>query len=523
MYRALNRSWCSLIAASLIGLFQLGCGQPPSYERRQQALTDQDLIELKFKVYDEDGILLNFNKTRKRMTNGAPASFLSNGNFELNTLRAVKLNTAFNSGGRFTVELSQLASVPRQGVMVHWNTEHTGYSSFLLDNLGQGFSTSQTIVLNERLARDARRHLLEALATKQDYKPSDEFVELKGQIRDCFDALDAVQTDGERGARGQACLDLVATAMKMLLYEYGVFRAQAQADTTAKWGVTIQPDSSMSLAEEKVKIDRLIELFAPEHRWLRILMDGTNTADYGRIADLLEYATSQGVSAMGQLFDSTSQSEISLEQFKELVDEALSYPGFEKFIAWEVGNEVNGGWLGEGMTDKIDFAATRVRERFPNKYICLTFYWYGMQDSLQSSLFNWIDRNVTQRIKDKIDCVTNSIYVDQQPLGFLWDKVQTRIAQLFPTSEVMVGELGFIDPTVVGVFREGRAEWTDEEGAADYIHNRYAAAFATPNAVGGGFWWYFDDEMIEPDSVHWQALRDVYCEANPSRCIAPPP
>lgn len=150
--------------------------------------------------------------------------------------------------------------------------------------------------------------------------------------------------------------------------------------------------------------------------------------------------------------------------------------------------------------------------------VCLTFYWYSMQDTMKSSLFNWIGTNVTQAIKDNIDCVTLSIYVDQQPLGFSWDLVMNKLASLFPGKKVMVGEMGFInDPTVKTFFKEGPLAWTEPQGAADYINSRYLSAFATPNAVGGGFWWYYDSEMVGK-TAKWQALRDTYCSVYPTLC-----
>jgi hypothetical protein len=75
----------------------------------------------------------------------------------------------------------------------------------------------------------------------------------------------------------------------------------------------------------------------------------------------------------------------------------------------------------------------------------------------------------------------------------------------------MVGELGFIDPSVRTVFREGPLNLSDEAGGEQYISNRYPASFATANAAGGDFWWYYDQQMVGPQPL-WTALSDIYCQ-----------
>ena len=420
-----------------------------------------------------------------------------------------------------TTPFTSLTTWPRQGLMVHWNTADTGYSSFLLDNGGLGFTAAATYVFNERLALDARRQFLVALQNKPAYVQSTDFKTKRAASDACFTQLAAATAQADKGAIGQSCLNLVAVAMSTLMREYGSQVAATMPDNKAYWGVTINPGSAGGIQTDYAKLQDLAALFAPQHRWTRMVMSGDGSDDFARIASLAAYAQTNQIQTMGQLFDSSAQASITLTTFKKRVDQALAYAGIDKITAWEVGNEVNGGWTGSQMPAKIDYAASQVKAKFPSKTVCLTFYWYAMQDTMKSSLFNWIATNITPSITKNIDCVTLSIYIDQQPLGFSWDMVMTKLGSLFPGKKVMVGELGFIDdPTVTTYFKEGPLSWTAEQGAESYIHSRYPSAFATPNAVGGGFWWYYDDEMVGKTPL-WHALRDTYCGIYPSLCTTP--
>lgn len=472
-------------------------------------------VEIRFRFFDEAGRELTYAETARRMTNGK-APYVNSGTFDLSSWRAVTLATAVVDGNQLVQPITDLATFPRQGIMLHWDTENTGYSTFLLDNEGKGFTESATYIFNERVARDARRQFAQSIAAKRAFVPSPAMLTIEREIDTCFAGLDAATSASEKGSRGQHCTDLLSQAMRRLMREYGLQHARTEPEAT--WGVTIQPDTGTVLDDETRKVDDLADLFAPVHRWARFNMRGTNTPDdLPRLRELLDYAKSKQVKVMGQLFDSTFQAKISLAEHKAKVDAALAFPGFEKFDAWEVGNEVNGGWLGPDIAAKIEYSATQVKAKFPQTRVCLTFYWYGPEDTMETSTFNWIASHVTPAIRDNIDCVAMSIYIDQQPLGFSWDLMMTKLAETFPGKRVMIGEMDYQDHSENVYYFEGPPGLTEEEGTQIYLRDRYPAAFASPASVGGGFWWYFDVQMVGK-TARWQALRRVYCEAYPNLC-----
>jgi len=465
-----------------------------------------------FQFFDESGNKLTHSQVVARMTNHAGSSFMSTGTMDLPTLKALTLNIDYSSNGLFTIPFTNLTANPKQGLMVHWNTANTGYSTFLLDNGGNGFTQSETLVFNEQLAKDAHRQFNDAYARRTTatppYVPSTTFVNLKAVADTCMLKLAQATALSFKGKYGQECLDDTVQAMALMLKEYGVQNARAleQRQVYGTWGVSTETLSTSYRAH----IDDMTTLFEPRHRWARLVMDEVGNSDFAKVRTVLNYATSKQVQTLGQLFDSSVQSSLSLTAFKAAVDKALAYPDFDKFTAWEVGNEVNGGWLGSGMSAKIAYASAQVKAKTQKK-VYLTFYWYGIEDTLQTSLFNWIDANITPEMHANIDGVALSIYIDQQPLGFSWDLVMTRLAALFPGKAIMVGELGFIDPSVKTIFREGPVTPSDNAGGQLYIDNRYPASFGTANAVGGNFWWFYDQQMAGRQPL-WNALHSTYCQ-----------
>lgn len=499
-----RRTWPGVLLSTLALLFSASA---------------QAQATVKFRIFDEAGTELTYAAVVKRMTNNIGSSAMSTGIMDLDSLAAITLGNEYNASGKFTVDFPAVSSAhPKQGLMIHWNTANTGYSSFLLDNGGKGFTQNATLIFNEQLANDARRQFNDAyarrIAANPPYAPGSTFMSLSTEIDACFVRLGLATTPNLKGRIGQECVDKLAQGMTLMLQEYGVANARHIETMPSQTGLGLQGHWGVSTADNinadpKPAMDDLAALFEPRHRWARLIMTDTSQAYYGKVRKWVNYAGTQQVQTLGQLFDSSVQRSLSLAQFKSAVDRALLYPDFHKFTAWEVGNEVNGGWLGSGMSAKIDYAAAQVKAR-TGKPVCLTFYWYGVEDTLKTSLFNWIYTNITPNITRNLDCVTLSIYTDQQPLGFSWDLVMTKLASLFPGKQLMVGELAFVDPSVKPFFREGPLTLTAEQGAKLYIQNRYPASFATANATGGNFWWYYDQEMVGRKPL-WVTLHDVYC------------
>ena len=345
------------VAAIALALTSCASATPeaadPAADQATLALTTPTSATVTFLFYDEQGNRLNGAAVLSRMTNGGGEDILSSGTFDLDTLKAVTLNTStLATDGTWKTPFTKLTTYLHQGLMVHWNTADTGYSSFLLDNNGAGFTAPGTYIFNERLALDARRQFLAALAAKPSYMPSTQFASQRAAIDRCFQQLAAAATSANRGAVGQDCVNQLAVGMGLLMREYGSQVAATMPDSHAFWGVTVNPGSNGGIQTDYAKLQDLASLFAPQHRWVRLVMSGTGSDDYPLLTNLASWAQTNQIQTMGQLFDSSAQASITLATFQKRVDKALAYPGIDKFTAWEVGNEVNGGWTGSQMPAK---------------------------------------------------------------------------------------------------------------------------------------------------------------------------
>jgi hypothetical protein len=178
---------------------------------------------------------------------------------------------------------------------------------------------------------------------------------------------------------------------------------------------------------------------------------------------------------------------------------------------WEVGNEVNGNWLGSDTMDKIEAAYDVVDAARGST--ALTFFYEGEPSQKNciatgnggNDMFTWIQNNFqlnlppaqrsaeTERIRLGLNYVLISWYPDQcdniQPD---WATVYSKLASIFPNSKTGFGELGTANP---------------QQGSSyeiNLINQFYPMAKTTPlppSFVGGYFWWYYAEEMVPSNAT----------------------
>lgn len=193
---------------------------------------------------------------------------------------------------------------------------------------------------------------------------------------------------------------------------------------------------------------------------------------------------------MGEILDSYYVRQYSVAQYLARTREYLSTLG-DVVDIWEVGNEINGEWLGKNddvvakMTGAYDIvkAAGKITE--------LTLYYNKDCWSRSSNeMFTWAQNNIPARMKQGLDYVLVSYYEDDcNGLQPDWPTVFKRLQAMFPNSKIGLGEVGTKDPAK----------------KATYINRYYPMTINQPNYVGGYFWWYFKQDMV-PNS---KALLDT--------------
>jgi hypothetical protein len=183
---------------------------------------------------------------------------------------------------------------------------------------------------------------------------------------------------------------------------------------------------------------------------------------------------------MGEILDSYYMNQYSISQFNDRVIEYV--PLLDKVDIWEIGNEVNGEWLGhkDSVLAKITFAFNYVEKR--DKVSAITLYYnHDCWERPENEMFRWVNENIPLKMKLYLDYVFVSYYEDDcnnyQPN---WQTVFDSLHVIFPQSKLGIGECG-----TVYVSRK-----------AEYITRYYTMNITTPGYVGGYFWWYYKKDCV---------------------------
>jgi hypothetical protein len=443
---------------------------------------DKGWVTLLF--YDRDGLPLSPDQVRRLSNNGSADR---NNDFLVDplTLRVVAAKALRVRGSNFTFDV---AGVP-VALAFNWPTEPQGYSLILLDNGGSGYSFPAVVNFTYQAARDVKLRLDAALAARPDYQPSREMRTAYDEAAGHMAAADASTEQSLKGKEGQLALDRLAAAYNALLFEHGPACARATCAQVPPWlGLTIDRTT-----DYRKTLDLAASLTQP-YGWIRIVFDaGKRPSDY---AEFIRYAKDKGLKVMGEPVDSFYDKRYTRARYRQrFVDFITAFPEVD---AWEVGNEVNGGWLSREIPGKIADAVREVRERAPGKLTVLTLFWQLNTETAKTSMFTWIDANLPASVRKDIDVVFVSLYQEQAPMGVFFDRMMLALRREFPAQKIGLGELGYWIP--------GQQFWwahskDDPNGAGKRgtASQYYHAALDYAGSVGGGFWWtYVQDFPADP-------------------------
>ena len=224
----------------------------------------------------------------------------------------------------------------------------------------------------------------------------------------------------------------------------------------------------------------------------RIVFDSTMPAAHYRDAARAIHAVSH---VMGEILDSQFVRDVSVPAYLARTREYLDTLG-DSVDLWEIGNEVNGEWLGapQDVVAKIAGAYDLVRARGRPTVLTL-HYNVGCGAPAANEVFRWVEQLLPERLRTGLDYVLLSYYEDdcggRQPN---WPPVFTRLGRLFPNSLLGFAEVGTTDPA-----RKRRM-----------LQRYYTMRAPSPRFVGGYFWWYFRQDMVPASgNALWEALDTV--------------
>jgi hypothetical protein len=194
---------------------------------------------------------------------------------------------------------------------------------------------------------------------------------------------------------------------------------------------------------------------------------------------------------MGEILDSYYMNQYSVPQYVSRTNEYLKVLG-DKVDIWEIGNEINGEWLGnnDSVVAKMTQAYSIVKSH--NKKAALTLYYnYNCWEHAQNEMFRWTLNNVPSNMKQGLDYVLVSYYEDDcnnyQPN---WQRVFDSLHVIFPNSKLGIGECGTSYSSL----------------KRDYINRYYRMRITTRNYIGGYFWWYYKQDCVPNTKVLWNCI-----------------
>lgn len=197
---------------------------------------------------------------------------------------------------------------------------------------------------------------------------------------------------------------------------------------------------------------------------------------------------------MGEILDSFYVKTYSVQAYTDRTRQYLNELS-DVVDIWEVGNEINGEWLGSNadvvakMTNAYDLVKSQ------NKAAALTLYYNQDCWSKRSNeMFTWANANVPYSMKQGLDYVFISYYEeDCNGLKPDWPAVFQKLSVMFPRSKIGFGEVGTSNRTK----------------KAEYLTRYYTMKINVPNYVGGHFWWYFRQDMVPKTKALWSTLNSA--------------
>jgi len=197
---------------------------------------------------------------------------------------------------------------------------------------------------------------------------------------------------------------------------------------------------------------------------------------------------------MGEILDSYYMKQYNLQQYTDRVNEYYNTFG-SKVDIWEIGNEINGEWLGKtaDVVAKMNSAYNIIKSKGAKTELTLYYNW-NCWSNKNNEMFAWANKNISTEMKQNLDYVFVSYYEDDcngyQPN---WQKVMDSLHVLFPNSKIGIGECGT----------------TKSSKKASYMTRYYNMKVTTKNFVGGFFWWYFRQDCIPNTKILWTTFNNI--------------
>ena len=279
--------------------------------------------------------------------------------------------------------------------------------------------------------------------------------------------------------------------------------AQARPLPTTLWGVTLDNTAHIgagALAQETASLQAL-----PTMPIARLVMDvGTKPAAYAAAVSALHPVSY----LMAELGDSSEMKHQSVAAYRRFEGSLVSAESGTVDL-WEIGNEVNGEWVGSTSKEvaKITDAYDSVKE--VGGMTALTLYYNpNCWTEPSHAMFTWARNNIPTSMKAGLDYVLISYYPggcdNYWPTQAGWQSVFDQLHTMFPNAKLGFGESGI------------SSDAGSSATKAALLSKYYTLDITGDNYVGGYFWWYYAEDAVpyEGNDV-WNALSSAISSDRP--------
>jgi hypothetical protein len=283
----------------------------------------------------------------------------------------------------------------------------------------------------------------------------------------------------------------------------------SSARTSSKglaWGVTLDNVNGASAAQLSPVVAMLSAL--PVRPWSRFVVDNGSSAATSNYSAAVS-AIAPVSSIMLEICDSWYVKGTSFSTYKQITSSFLA--AFPNLDLWEVGNELNGEWLGgtpytsaTGLNNPVVAKAYNAWKLVAEagKQSALTLYYEPSQTVTPGyAMVPWAQANFASLpdMASGLNKVLISYYeTDNQnirPTLAQWTILFQSLHAIFPKAALGFGEVGMANPATSSTLSRAKS----------IMSYYYALAPSVSNWWGGFFWWYGQEDLV-PDSQPLFAL-----------------
>lgn len=260
------------------------------------------------------------------------------------------------------------------------------------------------------------------------------------------------------------------------------------------YGVTLDDDAGISAAKLAAQTHALAAL--PARPMARVVADiGTTPADFARSLP----AVHRAADVVLELGDSSEVRNVPVQAYAAWVRSLTArYRG--DVDVWEIGNEVNGEWVGSPAAEvtRVEAAAHAVHA-IGGRTMLTLYYNPSCWQKPQNELFTWLAAgHVPASLARTLDYVTISYYPGDcngyWPSATGWQRVFDRLHARFPGASLGFGEAG---TSCACLDADQRVALWQRYRAVRIAGDRY---------VGLGLWWTWAEDGVPAGGAFWRGF-----------------